>query len=105
MPIWKISLTCAISEARRIGLESPSRTPTTSSRQSICGSIWISVIGPRRLGAQYRDRDRVVAAQNDRQGASGQELADSLFAARGGGGSPAVGAHVAAVDRPDGRSS
>jgi len=34
-------------KARRIGLDSPSRTPLNSSRQSRCASMCTSVIGPR----------------------------------------------------------
>jgi len=50
-PTWTIRSTQGISDARRIGLLHPNRSPRTSSRQSRCASTWTTVSGPRPANA------------------------------------------------------
>ena len=70
---------CAISDARRIGLDRPSRTPFTSSRQSMCWSIWINVIGPRPSNARMTGIGITTAAQDYGHCSGGKYAAHHLF--------------------------
>ena len=102
-PTWTMRSTCAISEARRMVEERPKRSPATSSRQSMWASIWTMVSGPRSWKASNdRDRHRIVAADDDRDGTPCDHGGDRLTNGGTVRSRVRLGAgEVAAIDRGD----
>ena len=103
MPSWVSPVTCACSEARRIGLPWPSRTPCRTSTKSRCASIWIRWIGAWSLNA--RTQGMLIAWSPPRANGMAprsrilRTAASVLRVAGGGVGMDDVG--VAHVDDPD----